>query len=255
VPFGPAHRRLVGSCDILAFDALGGPLVAVCGLVGGAGASTLAYLVARRAARHSSARVLLAELHEHGALAALTGGGGRHGLAGLAAALEHGHPIGRPFTELAGGLRLLASGIPRGAAQQETTGLERVIGDARAAHGLVVIDAGLFSSLRNAELLRAATHVFWVLPATVVALRRAELLANSGALAEASPARPVIVAVSNRPGRGASVKQLRRLAQRHVERLLLVPYIAGLAEGQPAQAEAELEDTFSALATLLRRPE
>ena len=45
----------------LAFNELGGPLVALCGLTGGAGTSTLALLLARQAAAESSAPVLLTE--------------------------------------------------------------------------------------------------------------------------------------------------------------------------------------------------
>src|SRR5215207_10219947 len=58
----------------LAFNELGGPLVALCGLAGGAGTSTLALLLARQAAAESSAPVLLTEADPlRPGLAALTG--------------------------------------------------------------------------------------------------------------------------------------------------------------------------------------
>ena len=99
--------------DGLAFEDRGGPLVAVCGLVGGAGASTLAYLLARRAARYSGTPVLLAELPERGGLAALTGAAAPLALRELAHAVEQRLEPDRPFAELAGGLRLVASDRPR----------------------------------------------------------------------------------------------------------------------------------------------
>lgn len=241
--------------DPLAFDVLGGPLVVLCGLVGGAGTSTLAYLLARRAARHSSVPVLLGELYDHGALAALTGGGGHYGLAGLAAAIAQERPIQAPFTELPGGLRLVARSQPTFQEPEETVELERVTAHARAAHGLVVIDAGAVSASASRRLLCEANHVLYVLPATPPALRRAELLADSGALTSLPAARTAMVAADPGRGRSATVRQLRQLAERHAERLMLVPYVGALTSGDLLRGEAELEDTFSALATLLRRPE
>src|SRR5436305_1368767 len=44
----------LGSACGLAFERLGGPLVAVCGLAGGAGTTTLALALARQAARESA---------------------------------------------------------------------------------------------------------------------------------------------------------------------------------------------------------
>jgi hypothetical protein len=109
--------------------------------VGRAGASTLAYLLARRAARHSTAPVVLAELQEQGGLTALTGTAGPAGLRDLANAVEHGDELARPFAELPGGLRLVASARPVSQAPPPAA-LLQVLGDAREAHGLVVIDGG-----------------------------------------------------------------------------------------------------------------
>jgi cellulose biosynthesis protein BcsQ len=236
----------------LAFHALGGPLVAVCNLVGGAGATTLAYLLARRAARHSTAPVLLAELQDHGGLAALTGTAGPTGLRDLANAVEQGNEVATPFAELPGGLRLVASARPASHAPPPAA-LVQVLGDAREAHGLVVIDGGQVGAPDIDVLLEQASHVLFVLPASVSALRRAELLAAARIFDSASGAFITLVAVATGRGRGAHVKQLRRLAQRHVDRLLLVPHVAELAAGQHQRGDARLEDTFAALATLLRR--
>jgi hypothetical protein len=238
----------------LAFHSPGGPLVAVCGLVGGSGASTLSYLTARRAARHSSVPVLLAESQDQGELAALTGAAGPVGLRELALAVDRQIELGPPFSELPGGLRLVAS--PRLAATEgaSAAALERVLGDARAAHGLTVVDAGQAAAPDSGTLLAAASHVLFVLAASPAALRRVELLAHAGIFDRPRGGPGALVAVATRPQPDVRIGQLRRLAERHLDRLLLVPYLAELAAGHHDRADARLEDTFTALATLLRRP-
>jgi cellulose biosynthesis protein BcsQ len=237
--------------DILAFHQSAGPLLAVCGLVGGAGASTLAYLLARRAARHSTAPVLLAELHEQAALAALAGAGGPFALRDLARGVDQERQLGRPFAELPGGLRLVASTEPAIGEAAPAAALARVLTDARAAHGLVVVDAGPIGGPDSGVLLRAASHVLYVVPTTLLSLRRAELLATGGMLDHGGGALATLVAVATRPGRGVRMKELRQLAERHLDRLLLVPYMPKLAAGD--HDDTRLEDTFAAIATLLRR--
>jgi hypothetical protein len=254
----PLARRTRAAADRQALDGLafhtpGGPLVAVCGLVGGAGASTLAYLLARRAARHSSVPVLLAELHERGALAALAGAAAPLALRELADAVEQQRQPKRPFAELAGGLRLVASDRPRPSEAVATAALARLLADARDAHGLVVIDAGLPGGPDYDTLVDAATHLLFVLPATAAASRHAALLAASGVFDGAAATSSALVAVATYARRSGQVKQLRRLAERQLDRLLLVPHVPDLAAGKHHQAEPRLEDTFAALATLLRR--
>jgi cellulose biosynthesis protein BcsQ len=238
----------------LAFDRTGGPLVAVCGLVGGAGTSTLAFLLAREAARRSSVPVLLAELADHGGLAALAGGGGNYGLAALAGALENEEPISAPYTALAGGPRLVAAAKPslEPSRPPTRTALERVAADARAAHGLVVIDAGRATDPAVSALQATASHVLFVVSASTQALARAEALGAAGVFTRTTTTQAHLVAVAPRPGRGPSLKQLRRLADHYVERLLLVPHLAGLAAGQPEQDARQLEFTYTALTSLLR---
>jgi len=237
----------------LAFHTRGGPLVVACGLVGGAGASTLAYLLARRAARHSTAPVLLAELQPQAGLAAIAGTAGPLGLGELVEAVDHEQEVATPFAELPGGLRLIASAKPTVAVSPPAAGLAQVLADAHEAHGLVVVDAGQLAGPDADLLLAAASHVLFVLPASVPALRRAELLAAGGVLNRAGEAFATLVAVATRPGRVAQIKSLRRLAERHVDRLLLIPHVPELAAGQHDHADARLEDTFATLATLLRR--
>jgi hypothetical protein len=236
----------------LAFHQTAGPLLAVCGLVGGAGASTLAYLTARRAARHSTAPVLLAELHEQAGLAALAGAGGPLALRDLARAVDQERQVGRPFAELPNGVRLVASSEPAIGEAAPAAALARVLADARAVHGLVVVDAGPIGGPDSAVLLRSASHVLFLLPTTLTALRRAELLGAGGLLAPGGGPLVALAAVATRPDRRVQFKQLRRFAEGHADRLLLVPHIPRLAAGDHDD-DSRLDDTFAALATLLRR--
>ena len=88
-----ATRTDVSASHGLRFDELGGPLVAVCGLVGGSGASTLAYALARQAARESPVPVLLTEADARRAgLAVLAGQTTRLGLSDLAQRSGTGTP-------------------------------------------------------------------------------------------------------------------------------------------------------------------
>ena len=254
LPRGRAPRLAAAALDgTLTFSSAGGPVVAVCGLVGGAGASTLAYLLARRAARHSTAPVLLAELQEHAALAAIAGTGSPLGLRELALVVEQERQPARPFAELPGGLRLVSSSSPMFSGPVSAPALPQLLADAQQVHGLVVVDAGTLQGPDSRAVIDTASHVLYVLPATVAALRRAELLAAAGILDRTAGTVAALVAVATVPSRGP-LKQIRQLAERHIDRLLLVPHIRELAAGRHDQAEVRLEDTFACLATLLRRP-
>lgn len=101
----------------LRFDQPGGPVVALCGLVGGAGTSTLSYLLATRAARESHAPVLLCEAEAlAGGLAVLAGHASPLGLSQLATLIDaEKTPECAPVAQIDGGLRLLAT-LPRASA-------------------------------------------------------------------------------------------------------------------------------------------
>jgi Flp pilus assembly CpaE family ATPase len=240
------------SSEQLAFHRPGGPLVAVCGLAGGAGTSTLAYLLARRAARHSTAPVLLAELNPGGGLVALVGAASSLALGELARAVDEECAPERPFAEAAPGLRLVAA-TELGAPDPLPSGaLERLLDDARAAHGLVVIDAGQPTTGAGERLLAMADHLLLCVPATAAGVRRAELQLASGLLRRAGSAgNRALVCAATQQGARAKARQLRRLADGRVDRLLLVPHLPQLAEGELDQPA--FEPTLAALATILRR--
>lgn len=113
----------------LSFDQPGGPIVAVCGLMGGAGTTTLAWLLARQAARESVAPTLLCESEAlAGGLAVLAGAASRTGLGDLARDLAQGIDLqAAPFAQIPGGPRLIAT-VPRLGPPRLSGALERVLG-------------------------------------------------------------------------------------------------------------------------------
>ena len=249
----PTRRRASSAASIeqLAFHRLGGPLVAVCGLAGGAGTSTLAYLLARRAARHSTVPVLLTELDPGGGLVALVGAAAPLGLRALAQAVDEKCAPQRPFAEAAAGLRLVASAEAGDPGPLPLGALEQLLADARAAHGLVVVDAGQPTAGEAEQLLTMADHVLACVPATAAGVRRAEMQLAGGVLRRAGTAasRALVCAVTQQDAR-VQVRQLRGLADGHVDRLLLVPHLPQLARGELDQPA--FEPTLTALATILR---
>lgn len=245
-------RRERAASSGLAFDELGGPLVAVCGLVGGSGASTLAFCLARQAARESQAPVLLTESDSRGAgLAALAGHVTPLCLCRLAQRVADGQAPAEPFVEIEAGLRLVASAPGRGA-DPDPEHLSALIREARAAHGLVIVDCGSAWATAG-PLLDAATHIVWTVTATGAAVARAGLLVVSDALPRPGRWHEVLVAVARERRPSASVRALRRLAAQRCERLVLAPHSDALPRGDLADPSAHLDRTLTGIAHVLRR--
>jgi hypothetical protein len=161
----PRSRLVVGvrrrTLDVLAFTEPGAPLVAVCGLHGGAGATTLTALLAEHAAAASPAgRVLALEGDARaGQLAMRLGAASGLSLAQLAT--ERGSDPGVPVAQRSDGLRVLAAAGPDLATAGAST-LARVLAEARAAHGLCVVDAGCVRHPAAEPVLAGADVVVWV---------------------------------------------------------------------------------------------
>lgn len=247
----PRRRPAEGAACGLRFNQVGGPLVAVCGLTGGAGTSTLSFLLARQAACDSIVPVLLTEqTSDGGDLAALAGRAAPLGLRELANHVARGEQPERVFCEPEPGLRLLAS-TPRPEAETAHADVERVLDHGRGAHGLVVIDCGQ-RWRHDPDVLKWATHIIWTLPASPVAVRRAQLLLAAGALPRPAGAREILAASATHPRQRAAVRELRRLARVRCDRLLLVPHLPGLPAGRLDDDRGRLTNTLTALATALR---
>src|SRR5450755_4420301 len=145
-------------------DACRGPLLAVCGLCGGAGASTLAYLVALAEARRRSAAVLVGDTGgPGGGISCYAGVQAPRSLVEVADHVAAGLPVGRLFTATAG-LRVLATG-PRFAPACAREGIELVLAYAREHYALTVIDCGTLAREADQLALATASHIAWVLPA------------------------------------------------------------------------------------------
>ena len=167
LPLPRPRRSLAASRsrrDALRFSEPGAPLVAVCGLHGGAGTTTLAALLAEHAAAASPAgRVLAVEGEPRaGELAGRLGAASEWSLARLAAARGSDDPAAdAPVVQRADGLRVLASAGPdlavAGAGE-----LAAVLAEARAAHALCVVDAGTVRQPAAEAAMAGADVVVWV---------------------------------------------------------------------------------------------
>jgi hypothetical protein len=105
----------------------------------------------------------------------------------------------------------------------------------------------VLGSVGSRSALAAATHVLFVMPATAAGLERAEQLLA----AELGPRHSLALVAVSPAAKALRARELRRLAERHVERLVFVPHIAAFGRGEPGAAELEL--TLAAIATALRR--
>lgn len=249
LPGRPRARSRAATCG-LALAETPGPLVAVCGLVGGSGASTLALALARQAARESADAVLLTEpAGPRAGLAAVAGHSGDTSLAALARDAHDGRPPPRPFVEIEPRLRLVAAGP----CQEEPAipeAMSSVLAHARDAHPLVVVDCGT-SWAGERAVLDHATHLVWTVPATAAAVDAARAMLGSRLMPPLAhrPEALFATAVLRRPS--ASVRALRRLAAERCERLILSPF-------EPALTLADSSDHYplrslSALAAFLQR--
>jgi MinD-like ATPase involved in chromosome partitioning or flagellar assembly len=246
-----ARRDLATSCG-LAFDVPGGPLVAVCALVGGSGASTLAFALAQQAARESSAPVLLAESDARRAgLALLAGQASPLCLLRLARDVADGRAPHRPFIELDAGLRMIAS-APHPVAAPDPADVRALLRDARAAHGVVIVDCGT-AWAEARPVLEEATHIVWTVTAEHTAVARARVLFASEALPPQGRSREILVALRLERGRRASVRALRRLASQRCERLVLAAQSDALPDGEVPATDSRLGRTLTGLAHTLRR--
>jgi hypothetical protein len=247
----PTRTRAVAATG-LRFDRLGGPLVAVCGLVGGAGASTLAMAIAHKAATESATPVLLTEANGGGAdMAALAGRAGPHSLLSLAGEVAQGGAPARTFIEIAPRLRLLAS-APGRSPEVEASAVQALLRDARAAHGLVVVDCGSEPS-RATAVLEVASHLVWAMPASQPALDRARVLFEGDNLPAPGRWREVLAAKAVGRAAGASVRDLRRLASLRCERLVLVPDSDALARADISLGATQIQSALAGLTATLRR--
>lgn len=206
-----------------------GPLVAVCGLGGGAGASTLAWLIASAEQRRRAAgAVLVADTGGPGSrLAAYAGAQAPRSLTDAGELAAAGQPVGQLVVTGAGGVRVLACG-PRFSIDCSAEGVSLLLDAAREHYALSVIDCGTLAREADQLALSKATHVAWVLSATPSAARAADEL-----LEHIHPyllGVEVIVARHEPSGPKAPMRDLRRLAHKRDAPLVLMPAVGDLTD-------------------------
>jgi hypothetical protein len=235
----------------LNFDHPGGPVVAVCGLAGGVGTSTFALALARQAAHESSAPVLLIETgSRRPGLSVLVGHETPHSLAALACTIADGNQPADTFLEFASGLRLIAS-RPRREAPAPAEAIGALLGQARDAHGLVVIDGGLDWASGHAAV-EHATHIVWVVAGTATGLASATAIFE-GVLVPPASQRPEVLTARAIPAQPpATARGLRRLARRRCTRLVLAAHDPRLAAGASQPSDGTLR-ALTAIAPTVRR--
>jgi MinD-like ATPase involved in chromosome partitioning or flagellar assembly len=247
-----ADTATIAVSDIeLRFDAKGGPLVAVVGLCGGAGVSTLTYLVGLVAARASTAPILACDMGGPTAgLAAYAGVESPRSVSQIAHALgAREQTPGSLFAYAAEGLRLIAGG-PQFTVPESQAGVARVLSDAAEAHGLTVVDCGTLSRPAEQLALGRATHVLWVLPATPSGAQRAARVLES--VLPHLPGREVLVARHDAAARHAPMPDLEALADERRAPLVLMPHVPDLTERPVASVIEAAQVTLGAIATVIR---
>lgn len=198
----------------------------MCGLCGGAGASTLAYLLGVFATRELRAPVLVCDTGgPSGGLASYAEVAAARSLVEVAALACDELPIGRPYATAPSGLRVLATG-PRFSTTCPSDGVELVLEHARQAHALTIVDCGILARQADQIALAHASHIAWVLPATAAALRRAQLYID--AVIPHLPGRQLVVARRDQREPKAALGALKAIARQRDAPLILLPHLPGL---------------------------
>jgi MinD-like ATPase involved in chromosome partitioning or flagellar assembly len=228
-----------------------GPLVAVCGLCGGAGASTLAYLLARFMSTSTDTasgapRVLLVDAAGTTAgLSLYAGVSSSRSLGTLADGLSQPRASAQPIVATtAEGLRVIAT-APVYEPEADRHGVARILGDARRAHELTVVDCGTASGPSARVALDLASHIVWVLPATKSGVDRASL-----ALAGMTRRDAAEILVARRDGSAprAAMRTLGSLADSRDAALVLMPQVVGLTPRDSSNAIEACSVTLQAIA-------
>jgi hypothetical protein len=233
----------------LCFTRTPGPLLAVVGLCGGAGASTIAYLTAATAAVQSSVPVLVCDTGGPTAgLAVYAGVKACRTLSDAAERLAGEESLtGGLFAVDEHGARVIA-GDPQFTVHGEKTGVQRVLNDARSAHGLTVVDGGTLARVSDQTAMSVATHVAWVLPASESAVTRARRVLDR----IAPLSRPELL-VARSDGRKAPIGALRDLADDRRAPLVLMPEVRDFLEMPVLDVAVEAALTLQAIGGLLQR--
>ncbi len=239
--------------------ATSGAVVAVCGLTGGAGTTTIAWSLAAHAASDGG-KTLIAELP--------TASGGIIAATGVATTRTLGTLLERSARGAGGsaapafdddGLAVMAGPPERLAPLHDEAlrgALSDVVADLRARYPMVVLDCGTIAGPDARAAVELASHIVWVVAAHRDAAERAERVLGDGLVAPPpGSAAEILVAVASRPPArvGGARRALRALAATRCDRLVLVPYVRRLDLRRDARGGSrELGSSLSAIAGAIR---
>ena len=145
------------------------------------------------------------------------------------------------------GVRVIA-GDPQFTVHGEKAGVQRVLNDARQAHGLTIVDGGTLARASDQVAMGVATHVAWVLPASESAVARARRVLDR----IAPLSRPELL-VARSDGRKAPIGALRDLAEDRRAPLVLMPQVRGFLDMPVLAIADEAALTLQAIGGLLQR--
>ena len=228
-----------------------GPMLAVCGLAGGAGVTTLSYLIALAGARQWTDPVLVADTGgPSGGLAACAGVEVQRSLGELAQQLAARVLVsGGIYATGRDGLRVLATG-PEFSSSPADDQVGSLLAHAREAHGLTVLDCGTLSRAADQTAAAAATHIAWVLTATRHGVRCGQRVLEA---APPMAGKELIVARNDVRQANAPLRELRRTAAERRAPLVLVPHLAALDAGRLDACAEAAQIPVQAILGALRR--
>ncbi len=232
-------------------SAQAGSLLAICALCGGAGASTLAYLIGAATAT-SGDPVLVCDGGEPTAgLSAYAGLESLRSFGELATEVANGQPVGEGlFAEPRAGLRLIAA-APRIDERADPVAVARLLADAREEHRLTIVDCGRLATGVGQVARQHASHVAWVLPATVSGVLRARRVLT--VYEPESGRRELVVARADSSGRQPAIAELTELADARRAPLVLMPHVPDLGERTCEEGLEAAAVTLEAIRSLVRR--
>jgi Flp pilus assembly CpaE family ATPase len=212
-----------------------GALLAVCGIGGGVGTSTLAFLTAMHVQHFCAKSVLLSDTGGPGASLAVLAGQSSPLSLGKAAAAIAADALGVPlFVPVTPKLRLIAR-EPELDDPADTDGLARLLHDARDAHPLTIVDCGTLQRPIERSVAEQASAILWVTQASPSGARRAQATLRS----LPQSADQEILAVRPGESRNSGVEhQLMSAADIRGASLVFVPALPDVCNGG---ADAALE--------------
>ena len=185
-----------------------------------------------------------------GGVAHYTGVEAPRSLAEVAEHVAAGLPAGQLVATTSDGLRVLATG-PRFTPGCAREGIELLLDHARGRYALTVIDCGTLAREADQVALAKASHVAWVLPATVSGVRRARRVLE--AINPYLLGSELLVARHDERKPKAAMRDLKRLAEHRGASLVLLPSLPDLAAGDAAAALETAQVSLQAIQGLLTR--